>query len=116
MHGIFSPKCRIVRKRCVPAGPIDWAPSTANPRRFSTEGALVVQLRGIKGEAVESQFHYMVPASEGAWSAHRFMVEATTTDFWFAMYCGNPPGPYSGTIWYDDFYLGEFPASPAKGK
>lgn len=72
----------------------------------------VVLDRKGKGDNVESQFHYMVPASEGAWSVHRFMVEATTTDFWVGMYCGNGPGTYSGTIWYDDFYLGEFP----KGK
>lgn len=72
----------------------------------------VVLDRKGKGENVDSQFHYMVPASEGAWSVQRFMVEATTADFWVGMYCGNGPGPYSGTIWYDDFYLAEFP----KGK
>jgi hypothetical protein len=76
----------------------------------------VVLDRNGKGTGVESQFHYLVPSSEGTWSVHRFMVEATTADFWFSMYCGNGPGPYSGTIWYDDFYLGEFPASPSRGK
>lgn len=65
-----------------------------------------------KGDAVPSRFHHLVPASEGTWSVQRFMVEATTPDFWFAMYCADAPGPYAGTLWYDDFYLAEFP----KGK
>lgn len=68
------------------------------------------------GKGSESQHHYLLPASEGAWSVHRFMVEATTPDLWFSAYCGNPPGNYSGTVWYDDFYLAEFPGTPAKGK
>jgi hypothetical protein len=59
---------------------------------------------------------FLCPASEGAWSVHRFMFEATTPDLWFAMYCGDAKGPYTGQIWFDDFYLGEFPAAPAKPK
>jgi hypothetical protein len=76
----------------------------------------VVLDRSGRGSGADTQNHHLVPASDGTWSVHRFMVESTAQDFWFAMYCGDKPGPYTGTIWFDDFFLGEFPASPAKGK
>lgn len=72
--------------------------------------------RSGKNQGVDTQIHYLIPASEGAWSVHRYMFEATTTDLWFDIHCGVAPGPYSGTLWYDDFFLGEFPAGPGKPK
>lgn len=58
----------------------------------------------------------LCPASEGAWTVHRFMVEATNPELWIAMFAGDAKGPYTGVIWFDDFYLGEFPSAPAKAK
>jgi len=58
----------------------------------------------------------LCPASDGTWTVHRFMFEATSPELWIAMFCGDAKGPYTGQIWFDDFYLGEFPSAPAKGK
>jgi hypothetical protein len=63
-----------------------------------------------------TQQHHLLPASEGVWSVHRFLVEASATELWIAGYLGDPGGPYAGLIWLDDFYLGEFPSGPARPK
>lgn len=64
----------------------------------------------------DTSTHYLIPSSDGAWTVHRFMFEATTPDLWFAMYCGDQKAPYNGVVWVDDFFLGEFPAGPARPK
>lgn len=76
----------------------------------------VVLDRSGKGTGKETQLHFIIPPSEGAWTVHRFMFEATTADFWFAMYCGDLPGRYNGLLWFDDFTLAEFPSGPSKAK
>lgn len=58
----------------------------------------------------------LCPASEGAWTVHRFMFEATSPELWIAMFAGDAKGPYTGQIWFDDFYLAEFPSAPSKPK
>ncbi|HZE98385.1 MAG TPA: hypothetical protein VE981_15240 [Planctomycetota bacterium] len=64
------------------------------------------------GKGQETQMHHLIPASEGAWTVHRFMFEASSPDLWFALFCGDPKGPYTGAVYLDDFFLGEFPARP----
>ena len=68
------------------------------------------------GKGREVQMHHLLPASEGAWTVHRFMFEATSPDLWFAIFCGDSKGPYAGAVCFDDFFLGEFPAAPGKAK
>ena len=69
-----------------------------------------------KGSGRETAQHHLIPASEGVWTVHRFLVEATTPDLWFAMFCGDPAGPYVGAVYFDDFFLGEFPSGPSRPK
>lgn len=76
----------------------------------------IVLDRSGTGKGRETQMHHLIPASEGAWTVHRFMFDATSPDFWFALYCGDPAGPYNGLLWFDDFYLAEFPSGPARTK
>ena len=72
--------------------------------------------RSGQNKGKDTATHYLMPSSEGAWTVHRFMFEASTTDVWFAMYCGDQPGLYNGLLWFDDFFLGEFPSGPARPK
>ncbi len=76
----------------------------------------VVLDRTGKGSGRETIMHHLIPASDGAWTVHRFMFEATTPDLWFAMFCGDPAGPYAGAVYFDDFFLGEFPSGPSRPK
>jgi carbohydrate binding protein with CBM4/9 domain len=69
-----------------------------------------------KGVANDSKYHFEFPGSEGSWAARRVTFEATGPDLWFAFYTATAGGPYAGTLWFDDFYLAEIPAGPAKGK
>jgi hypothetical protein len=79
------------------------------------EFKLVLDRTGLN-KGSDTSTHYLVPSSDGSWSVHRFMFEATTPDLWFSMYCGDLKGPYNGLLWLDDFFLGDFPSSPAKPK
>jgi hypothetical protein len=72
--------------------------------------------RSGKGQATDSKFHYEFQGSDGAWSARRITFEATGPDAWFAFFTGTAGGAYTGTMWFDDFYLAEIPAAPGKGK
>lgn len=59
--------------------------------------------------------HTLFEPSEGVWAARRFSFEAKGTDFIFAVYTSTDQGTYTGTLWFDDFFLAEFPtARPAK--
>jgi hypothetical protein len=68
------------------------------------------------GRALDSDtaVHSLFEASEGAWSVRRYPFEAKGTDFAFAVYTSTEGGAYSGTVWFDDFFLAEFPAPKAK--
>jgi hypothetical protein len=62
----------------------------------------------------DTAVHTPFEASEGAWSARRYAFEAKGPDFAFAVYTSTEQGVYSGTVWFDDFFLAEFPALPSK--
>jgi hypothetical protein len=62
----------------------------------------------------DTAVHTPFEASEGAWSVHRYAFEAKGTDFAFAVYTSTEGGAYTGTVWFDDFFLAEFPALRAR--
>ena len=58
--------------------------------------------------------HSPFESSEGAWSARRFSFEAKGSDLALAVFTSTEDGAYSGTVWFDDFFLAEFPALRGK--
>jgi hypothetical protein len=67
-----------------------------------------------KGAMAPPHHHVEVPVSEGAWSARRVFFEALGPDATFHIHAATEAGLYSGTLWFDDFALVEFPAAPKK--
>src|SRR6185503_19760396 len=57
----------------------------------------------------DTAIHLPFDGSEGAWSARRFSFESKGTDFSLAVYTSTEAGAYTGTVWFDDFFLAEFP-------
>jgi hypothetical protein len=58
----------------------------------------------------ETTIHYPFEGSEGVWSVRRYSFEAKSSDFILAMHTSTEAGVYTGTVWFDDFFLAEFPA------
>jgi len=67
-----------------------------------------------RAAGADNAIHVLFEGSEGAWSARRLSFEATGPDLIFAVYTSNEQGSYTGTVWFDDFFLGEFPAASRK--
>ena len=63
-----------------------------------------------KGSMTDTKLHFEFDGSEGAWVARRMTFEATGPDVAICAYLGTDPGAYTGTVWFDDFYLGEIPS------
>lgn len=62
-----------------------------------------------KASWADTKFHFEFEPSESDWAARRFTFEATTADLSFEVFSATERGLYTGTIWFDDFYLAEFP-------
>jgi hypothetical protein len=64
----------------------------------------------------DTAVHTPFEAPEGTWTVHRFAFEAKGPDFAFAVYTSTDSGSYTGTVWFDDFFLAEFPTLRAARK
>jgi hypothetical protein len=72
--------------------------------------------RNGRGTWEDTTHHFVFAASEGEWAARRFPFVATGADVSIGLFTSTDRGRYTGTIFFDDFYLGEFPSIPSKGK
>lgn len=80
---------------------------------YARDGGPAVLKLGIdrtgKASWNDTKFHFEFEPSESDWAARRFSFEATTADVSFEVFSATERGRYTGTIWFDDFYLTEFP-------
>ena len=108
LKGVLKPGCKYLFRVYVRT---EGFTASGKPGEFK----LVLDRSG-QNKGRDTSMHNVIPASEGVWTVHRFIFEALTPDLWLGMYCGDPPGPYTGAVYFDDFFLGEMPAGPVRTK